>query len=154
MVFKKIIFQNRCVALETLPPFMANTILNFHFDNLHTSLPENLLRVYISVMSTLYFNNMTTSVTREPSLVKMYFQVMSVYMEPEGGSRRALDSLFFVAYVWGCAIFAVVFYGVDSVNREGEIDLDNRENFQWLHVSFSNIFGLNLFFVFRVQVGG
>jgi len=58
---------------------------------------------------------------------------MSVYMEPGGGSRRALDTLFFVAYVWGCAIFAVVFYGVDSVNREGEIDLDNRENFQWLH---------------------
>ena len=84
----------------------------------------------------------------------MYFQVMSVYMEPEGGSRLALDTLFFFAYVWGCAIFAVVFYGVDSVNREGEIDLDNRENFQWLHVSFSSIFGLKLFFVFRVQVGG
>ena len=32
MVFKKIIFQNRYVALETPPPFMANTILNFHFD--------------------------------------------------------------------------------------------------------------------------
>ena len=79
----------------------------------------------------------------------MHFQVMSVYMEPGGGSRRALDTLFFVAYVWGCAIFAVVFYGVDSVNREGEIDLDNRENFQWLHVSFSKIFGVNLFFVFR-----
>ena len=41
MVFKKIIFQNRYVALETPsrpPPFMANTILNFHFDYLHTSL--------------------------------------------------------------------------------------------------------------------
>ena len=41
MVFKKIIFQNRYVALETPsrpPPFMANTILNFHFDYLHPSL--------------------------------------------------------------------------------------------------------------------
>ena len=42
MVFKKIIFQNRYVALETpsrpRPPFMANAILNFHFDFLHTSL--------------------------------------------------------------------------------------------------------------------
>ena len=42
MVFKKIIFQNRYVALETpsrpLPPFMANAILNFHFDYLTTSL--------------------------------------------------------------------------------------------------------------------
>ena len=38
MVFKKIIFQNRYVALETPPPFMANTILNFHFDYLNPSL--------------------------------------------------------------------------------------------------------------------
>ena len=39
--FKKIIFQNRYVALETgldPPPFMANTILNFHFDYWHPSL--------------------------------------------------------------------------------------------------------------------
>ena len=34
-ILKKIIFQNRYVALETPPPFMANTILNFHFDYLH-----------------------------------------------------------------------------------------------------------------------
>ena len=41
MVFKKIIFQNRYVALETPsrpPPFMAIAILNFHFDFPHTSL--------------------------------------------------------------------------------------------------------------------
>ena len=42
MVFKNIIFQNRYVALETPsrppPPFMANTILNFHFDYLTTPL--------------------------------------------------------------------------------------------------------------------
>ena len=41
MVFKKIIFQNRYVALETglvPPPFMANAILNFHFDYVTTSL--------------------------------------------------------------------------------------------------------------------
>ena len=43
MVFKKIIFQNRYVALETPsrpPPFMANAILNFHFDFLHPSLTQ------------------------------------------------------------------------------------------------------------------
>ena len=37
----KIIFQNRYVALETgldPPPFMANAILNFHFDFLNPSL--------------------------------------------------------------------------------------------------------------------
>ena len=39
--FKKIIFQNRYVALETPkdpPPFMAKSILNFHFDYLTPSL--------------------------------------------------------------------------------------------------------------------
>ena len=37
--FKKIIFQNRHVALETHPPsFMVNAILNFHFDYLNPSL--------------------------------------------------------------------------------------------------------------------
>ena len=43
MVFKKIIFQNRYVALETPsrhPPFMAKTILNFHFDYLTPSLSQ------------------------------------------------------------------------------------------------------------------
>ena len=39
--FKKIIFQNRYVALETPPPFMAKTILNFHFDYLNPSLNSN-----------------------------------------------------------------------------------------------------------------
>ena len=41
MVFKKIIFQNSLMANETPsrpPPFMANAILNFHFDFPHTSL--------------------------------------------------------------------------------------------------------------------
>ena len=43
MVFKKIIFQNSLMANETPsrpPPFMANAILNFHFDYRHTSLIE------------------------------------------------------------------------------------------------------------------
>ena len=42
MDLKKIIFQNRYVALKTPPPFMANTILNFHFDYLHTSLTSSV----------------------------------------------------------------------------------------------------------------
>ena len=49
LVFKKIIFQNRYVALETPsrpPPFMANTILNFHFDYLHPS----LIKYYESII--------------------------------------------------------------------------------------------------------
>ena len=42
----KIIFQNRYLALETgldPPPFMANAILNFHFDYLNPSLRYNYL---------------------------------------------------------------------------------------------------------------
>ena len=44
MVFKKIIFQNRYMALETPsrpPPSMAKTILNFHFDYWNPSLRYN-----------------------------------------------------------------------------------------------------------------
>ena len=44
MVFKKIIFQNSLMANETPSrpprPFMANAILNFHFDFWHPSLSE------------------------------------------------------------------------------------------------------------------
>ena len=46
-----------------------------------------------------------------------------------------LDVLFFLAFVWGCATFAVVFYGVDSVDRNATVDLSNTKNFQWIHVS-------------------
>ena len=50
MVLKKIIFQNRYVALETPsspPPFMAKTILNFHFDYWNPSL---MSQPYITMM--------------------------------------------------------------------------------------------------------
>ena len=46
-----------------------------------------------------------------------------------------LDVVFFVAFVWGCATFAVVFYGVDSVDRNAGVDLNDTKNFQWIHVS-------------------
>ena len=42
MVFKKIIFLNRYVELETPPPFVEETILNFHFDYLKPSLTSPL----------------------------------------------------------------------------------------------------------------
>ena len=40
-LLKNIIFQNRYMALETPPPFMAKTILNFHFDYLIPSLMQS-----------------------------------------------------------------------------------------------------------------
>ena len=48
----KIIFQNRYVALETPrdpPPFMANAILNFHFDFPHPSLTIFLRKIVFEV---------------------------------------------------------------------------------------------------------
>ena len=42
MVFKKIIFQNRYVELETPAPFMEKIILNFHFDYLNPSLTRQI----------------------------------------------------------------------------------------------------------------
>ena len=64
----------------------------------------------------------------------MRLQVFSVYLGVDV-RNYFLDTVFFIAFVWGCATAAVVFYGVDSVDREGGIDLKNRDNFQWLHVS-------------------
>ena len=56
MVFKKIIFQNSLMALETPsrppPPFMANAILNFHFDYLNTSLSK--FYVILRPLNTVY----------------------------------------------------------------------------------------------------
>ena len=50
MVFKKIIFQNRYMELET-PPFMEKTILNFHFDYLNTSLTQNWIPIALDLNS-------------------------------------------------------------------------------------------------------
>ena len=61
-------------------------------------------------------------------------QVLSVYMTVDV-RFYCLDLLFFFAFVWGCATFAVVFYGVDSVDRNRGVDLKYAENFQWIHVS-------------------
>ena len=51
-----------------------------------------------------------------------------------------LDVIFFAVFVWGCATFAAVFYGVDSVDRDGKVDLGNRKNFQWINVSQISFF--------------
>ena len=69
----------------------------------------------------------------------MCLQVLSVYMDIDV-QNYFLDVLFFLAFVWGCATFAVVFYGVDSVDRNATVDLSNTKNFQWIHVSkFSHL---------------
>ena len=48
---KKIIFQNRYVALETPPSFRAKTILNFHFDYLKPSLSDRQCKAMIGLGS-------------------------------------------------------------------------------------------------------
>ena len=56
MVFEKIIFQNRYVALpRDPPPFMADAILNFHFDFPHPSLNSKHAPLYNKHMYTMYY---------------------------------------------------------------------------------------------------
>ena len=61
-------------------------------------------------------------------------QVVSVYMDVDIQDDY-LNIIFLVSFLWGCATFAVVFYGVDSVDLAGKVDLKNKENFQWINVS-------------------
>ena len=69
----KIIFQNRYVAIETPsrpPPFLANAILNFHFDYWHTSLSESvddIGRLWLDLVL-LDFINFTSDNLQEPHL--------------------------------------------------------------------------------------
>ena len=86
----------------------------------------------------------------------VHLQVLSVYIDlyiSVDVRKYSLHIVFFVAFVWGCATFAVLFYGVDSVDRQAgvdlvrfpnsltglgnltRVDLENTENFQWIHVS-------------------
>ena len=51
MVLTKIIFQKRP------PPFMANAILNFHFDYLHQSLIESILRSVLAALGASTFDH-------------------------------------------------------------------------------------------------
>ena len=64
--FQKIIFQNRYVKLEAPlrpPSFMANTILNFHFDYRHPSLIIlffTIIAIIIILLFTIIINIMIT----------------------------------------------------------------------------------------------
>ena len=64
----------------------------------------------------------------------MCLQVVSVYIGIDI-RNYFLNIVFFIGYVWCCATFAVIFYGVDSADPDGDVDLNNEENFQWIHVS-------------------
>ena len=64
-------------------------------------------------------------------------QVLSVYMDVDVQDDY-LNIIFFITFVWCCATFAVLFYGVDSVDHDGKVDLKNKENFQWINVSQIN----------------
>ena len=66
-------------------------------------------------------------------------QVVSVYMDVDIQDDY-LNIIFLVSFLWGCATFAVVFYGVDSVDLAGKVDLKNKENFQWINVSQISFF--------------
>ena len=63
MVFKKIIFQNRYVELETPPPSWKKNILNFHFDYLNTRLSLSQLSVRLKRLLTEAYATWVYSVT-------------------------------------------------------------------------------------------
>ena len=65
--------------------------------------------------------------------------MISVYMNVDI-QEHYLSILFLISFLWGCATFAVVFYGVDSVDLAGKVDLRNKENFQWINVSQISFF--------------
>ena len=69
------------------------------------------------------------------------WQVVSVYMDVDIQDHY-LNIIFFITFVWCCATFAVVFYGVDSVDLAGKVDQKNKENFQWINVSKASFFCL------------
>jgi len=64
--------------------------------------------------------------------ISVFFGVVSVYMDVDIQDDY-LNIIFLVSFLWGCATFAVVFYGVDSVDLAGKVDLKNKENFQWIN---------------------
>ena len=69
----------------------------------------------------------------------IFLQVISIYMNVDI-QEHYLSILFLITFLWGCATFAVVFYGVDSVDLAGKVDLRNKENFQWINVSQISFF--------------
>ena len=88
---KNIIFQNRYVALETPsrpPPFMANAILNFHFDYWHTSLRHTWFSLIRLILS-LFGENLRCPCPEEiaskfvMSLVRSFLFVITFQLSPE-----------------------------------------------------------------------
>ena len=69
-------------------------------------------------------------------------QVVSVYLDAEIRDG-VFDYVFFSVFVWACATWAVVFYGVDTVDREGNA-WDRNGNFLWLQVSLQIKYSLIL----------
>ena len=68
-----------------------------------------------------------------------------------------LNIIFLVSFLWSCATFAVVFYGVDSVDLAGKVDLKNKENFQWINVRQISFFlffsSKNIFYSLSLLTG-
>ena len=81
----KIIFQNRYVALVCgldPPPFMANAILNFHFDYLNPSLSTLLMLGYfLSITGPIYIFGQLTKFDLAAPLGKPLFEMCCLYMD-------------------------------------------------------------------------
>merc|ERR1719500_1959139 len=117
---------------------LCPTNVNFQFDTTYMY----LLAIFMSInLFKSRHPDLSPDATAAFTLlaVSVFMGVLSVYMDIDV-QNYLLDVLFFLAFVWGCATFAVVFYGVDSVDRNATVDLSNTKNFQWIHVSkFSHL---------------
>jgi len=110
---------------------LCPTNVNFQFDTTYMY----LLAIFMSInLFKSRHPDLSPDATAAFTLlaVSVFMGVLSVYMDIDV-QNYLLDVLFFLAFVWGCATFAVVFYGVDSVDRNATVDLSNTKNFQWIH---------------------
>ena len=135
MVFKKIIFQNRYVALESHsrpPPFMANTILNFHFDYWNTSLSwlHDIYRNQVEISVSLFSGALCLSqcqgrcslllpsrVSHEISWPQMWFHHVCQVLSPM--KKSWMTSLSYMSCQSHCIAFFVTFYFIREIYQPG-----------------------------------
>ena len=83
MVFRKIIFQNTYVELETSPSFMEKSILNFHFDYLTISLMQWVHKYALDSIVTYICFLLIFSIYRPSSSARSYIASKAWHQIPQ-----------------------------------------------------------------------
>jgi len=110
---------------------LCPTDVNFQFDTTYMY----LLAIFMAInLFKSRHPDLSPDVTTAFALlaISVLMGVLSVYMDVDVQDDY-LNIIFFITFVWCCATFAVLFYGVDSVDHDGKVDLKNKENFQWIN---------------------